>query len=135
MQEKLITKDKVCISGNQVKTGIDLVYIADINEFLDSPIGIVVTQDEWTNIVGLPDTLQRLAGKFACKEAVMKVLGRGIDEIDFVDIEILNDDFGKPQVYLAESALNYWKQTGFIQLDVSITHHKDYALAVAVAIT
>lgn len=128
-----MTENKICVTGNRIKMGIDLVYIADMNDFLDSPVGVIVTQNEWTRIVDLPDTVQRLAGRFACKEAIMKVLGHGIDDIDFVDIEILNEDFGKPSVYLDGSALHYWKQNGFNQLDISISHHKDYAMAVAVA--
>lgn len=91
-------------------------------------------QTEWHNIGQRSDRLQRIAGRFACKEAIMKVLGHGIDEIELIDIEILNDQFGKPIVYLQNSALHYWFQTGFSELDVSITHHKDYAVGIAVAI-
>lgn len=130
---ELTNQDKICVSATQVKTGIDLVYIADMYEFLNTPVGIILTHNEWADISSSQNILHRLAGKFACKEAIMKVLGRGIDEIEFVDIEILNNDFGKPCVYLSGTALKYWNQTGFHQLDVSISHHKDYALAVAVA--
>ncbi len=133
MQKLLANLDKVWISGTQIRTGIDLVYNEDIRDFVDSPIGILLTQNEWKSMEGFPNLLQRLAGRFACKEAIMKVLGRGIDEIELVDIEILNDNFGKPMVGLQGSALHYWKQIGFSELEISISHHKDYAVGMAVA--
>ncbi|MDP8963821.1 MAG: holo-ACP synthase, partial [Cyanobacteriota bacterium] len=111
----------------------DIVHIDDIRDLADAPSGIVLTEDEWSDIVDCPNRLQRVAGRFACKEALMKVLGHGIDEIEFVDIEILNDTFGKPKVCLKGSALYYWDQMGFSQLEVSISHHKDYAVGLAVA--
>jgi holo-[acyl-carrier protein] synthase len=134
VQELLTSEEKLCVSNCRVKTGIDLVYIADMKDFLDSPVGILLTQNEWINLKDLSEPLQRMAGRFACQEAVMKVLGHGINEIDFVDIEIFNDDFGKPRVCLTGSALRYWNQTGLSQLDISISHHKDYAVAIAVAL-
>lgn len=134
LKELLTSSEKICLSATQIKTGIDFVYTEDLQEFVDSPIGIVLTKAEWQNIAELPDRLQRIAGRFAAKEAILKVLGHGIDEVELVDIEILNDSFGKPIVYLQNSALHYWRQIGFSQLDVSITHHKDYAVGMAVAI-
>jgi phosphopantetheine--protein transferase-like protein len=134
LKQLLTISEKICLSATQIRTGIDFVYTEDIHEFVDSPIDIILTEAEWQNIAKLPDRLQRIAGRFACKEAILKVLGHGIDEIELVDIEILNDSFGKPIVYLQNSALHYWRQIGFSELDVSITHHKDYAVGMAVAI-
>lgn len=131
MEEK---KNRVLVSGTHLKTGIDLVYSDDLREIADAPVGILLTEQEWTDLVNLPKRLQRVAGKLACKEAIMKVLGRGIDRIELIDIEILHDRFGKPIVFLQGSALHQWKQIGFSQLEVSISHHKDYAVGIAVAI-
>ncbi len=126
-------EEKVCISATHLRTGIDIVYSDDMCELASAPTGILLTEHEWRNIADLPDRLQRLAGKFACKEAIMKVLGRGIEQIDLVDIEILHDGFGKPIVFLQGSALHCWRQIGFNQMEVSISHHKKYALGIAVA--
>lgn len=134
MKEQLAKSDKICVSATQLRTGIDIVHNDDMREFADAPIGIVLTEQEWKNIAAFPDRLQRVAGRFACKEAILKVLGRGIDEIELVDIEILNDSFGSPIVFLQGSALHYWKKIGFSELDVSISHHKDYAVGIAVAL-
>ena len=134
VKQLLTISEKVCLSATQIRTGIDFVYTEDIREFVDSPVDILLTESEWRNIAELPDRLQRIAGRFAGKEAILKVLGHGIDEVELVDIEILNDNCGKPIVYLQNSALHYWRQIGFSELDVSITHHKDYAVGMAVAI-
>lgn len=126
-------KDKILVSATCLRTGIDIVHKDDMRELADRPVGILLTEHEWTDIADLSDYLQRLAGNFACKEAIMKVLGRGIDQIELVDIEILHDSFGKPIVFLQGSALRCWRQIGFSQLEVSISHHKNYAVAIAVA--
>ncbi|MED3662977.1 holo-ACP synthase [Ureibacillus sp. FSL K6-8385] len=62
-----------------------------------------------------------LAGRFAAKEAFSKANGTGIREgCEFHQIEILNDELGKPVLYFHGQAVN-----GF----VSITHSRDYAAA------
>ena len=134
LKQLLTISEKICLYATQIRTGIDFVYTEDIREFVDSPVDIILTEAEWQNIAKFPDCLQRIAGRFACKEAILKVLGHGIDEVELVEIEILNDNCGKPIVYLQNSALHYWRQIGFSELDVSISHHKDYAVGMAVAI-
>ena len=51
------------------------------------------------------------AKRFAAKEALSKALGTGIRKgINFKDIEILNDIFGKPSIKLKGSTANYLKK-------------------------
>ncbi|HWL22744.1 MAG TPA: holo-ACP synthase [Ureibacillus sp.] len=65
--------------------------------------------------------IEFLAGRFAAKEAYAKANGTGIREgCEFHQIEILNDELGKPILYF-----NRLKVNGF----VSITHTKEYAAA------
>ena len=65
--------------------------------------------------------LEYLAGRFAAKEAFSKANGTGIGEgCEFYQIEILNNELGKPELYFDGQAVN-----GF----VSITHSRDYACA------
>lgn len=65
--------------------------------------------------------IEFLAGRFAAKEAYSKANGTGIREgCEFHQIEILNNDLGKPILYFNGQAVN-----GF----VSITHSIDYAAA------
>ncbi|KGR75856.1 holo-ACP synthase [Ureibacillus manganicus] len=65
--------------------------------------------------------IEFLAGRFAAKEAYAKANGTGIREgCEFHQIEILNDELGKPILYFNRQLVN-----GF----VSVTHSKDYAAA------
>ena len=51
------------------------------------------------------------AKRFAAKEALSKALGTGIRKgINFKDIEILNDRFGKPSINLKGSTANFLKR-------------------------
>jgi len=51
------------------------------------------------------------AKRFAAKEALSKALGTGIRKgINFKDIEIHNDNFGKPSIYLKGSTANFLRR-------------------------
>ncbi len=51
------------------------------------------------------------AKRFAAKEALSKALGTGIrNGVNFIDIEILNDNFGKPSIKLKGSTANFIKK-------------------------
>jgi len=80
LKEQLAKSDKLCISATQLRTGIDIVYNDDMQDFADAPIGIVLTEHEWKSIAKFSARIQRLAGRFACKEAIMKAF-RGICSI------------------------------------------------------
>lgn len=65
--------------------------------------------------------IEYLAGRFAAKEAYSKANGTGIREgCSFQQIEVLNDELGKPILYFDGIKVN-----GF----VSITHTKEVAAA------
>lgn len=71
-----------------------------------------------------------IAGRFAAKEAIAKALGTGFGEyLSWQDIEIINDNEGKPQVTLSPSASDTFKDP---KLHLSISHCKSYAIAFAV---
>jgi len=76
----------------------------------------------------------RIAGRIAAKEAVMKVLGEGWPKISWTDIEISPDEKGRPCVLLTGKALSIARSLHVGQVQVSITHDGDLALAVAVAV-
>lgn len=78
--------------------------------------------------------MQRLAGRFAAKEAVSKVLGTGIRSIRWRELEILPDSRGKPTVRLHDRALAVAAGLNLGPISVSITHTGDLALAVAFAL-
>lgn len=74
------------------------------------------------------NSYQHFAGRFAAKEAVIKALGRAVP---WREIEILNDERGKPVCHLHGKAREI---AGERQLLVSISHCQSYSTASAVAI-
>jgi len=73
------------------------------------------------------------AARFAAKEAVMKALGTGMGNgLGFKQIEIINDDRGKPYAVLSSRAQEIYAGMGAKSMDVSVSHCNDYAIAYAV---
>lgn len=70
-----------------------------------------------------------LAASFAAKEAVSKVLGTGIGEVSWHEIEILNNAKGAPYVILTGKAKEIAFQRGIDEILISITHDKRRAYA------
>jgi len=76
---------------------------------------------------------QHYAARFAAKEAVAKFLGTGfIGEFDWKEIEIINDDLGKPEVVLSGNALKLYNKLGYKEISISISHCKEYATSMVV---
>jgi holo-[acyl-carrier protein] synthase len=76
---------------------------------------------------------QSYAARFAAKEAVMKALGTGWDgEVNWKDIEIVNDANGNPGVLLSGGAKKKADELGLSHAHISLTHEKDYAIAFAI---
>lgn len=75
---------------------------------------------------------QHYAARFAAKEAVFKALSAILDskyDIEWKDIEIRNDNYGRPYIELNE------KFTKAIEsIDISISHCKEYAVASVILI-
>lgn len=70
------------------------------------------------------------AARFAAKEAVFKAVSSKINnkfDISWKDIEILNDENGRPYTKL--------KNMDFVEsIDISLSHVKDYAIATALVV-
>ena len=75
----------------------------------------------------------RLAARFAVKEAVMKTLGTGIKGVGWKDIETIRNPGQRPLIKLHNRALAKSKKLGIKNISISISHSKDYAIAFAVA--
>jgi len=79
------------------------------------------------------DDPHRLAARFAAKEAVGKAFGTGIGDIRWVEIEILHDARGRPELHLHGDAAKLAESMGLTLWDVSLSHTNDHAIAVVVA--
>ena len=123
-----------------IRCGIDLIELDRISRALSDG-------DSFKNKVFTPKEraycenrgkgfIQSYAARFCAKEAVVKALGTGISKgISHQDIEILNEENGKPIVILHGEAERVYRELGAKAIDISLTHGRDYAAAQAVILT
>ncbi|GAB4504373.1 MAG: holo-ACP synthase [Anaerolineales bacterium] len=118
----------------KLHTGIDLLEIQRIRDALarhgERFLERVYTPAE-VNLCG--GRAESLAGRFAAKEAVSKALGCGIGEVGWKEIEILADEKKAPILHLHGAAAQKAETLGLAHWSVSISHSRDYAIAMAVA--
>jgi holo-[acyl-carrier protein] synthase len=77
--------------------------------------------------------VERIAGRWAAKEAISKVLGLGVRGVGWREIEILPNRAGAPQVRLHERAARRAQALDLEDVTVSISHERRMAVAVAIA--
>ena len=95
----------------------------------------VYTERELENIEKRGNRTETYAGIFSAKEAISKAIGTGIREFSLTDLEILNDDLGKPYVVVSEKLDKILKnKKESYQIEISISHSKKYATAMAIII-
>lgn len=74
---------------------------------------------------------QHFAARFAAKEAIFKAISNILKnkyEITWKDVEVLNDENGRPYVHFFNNDYN------IKQIDISISHLKEYAIANCVVV-
>jgi holo-[acyl-carrier protein] synthase len=76
--------------------------------------------------------VQRVAGRWAAKEAISKVLGLGVRGVGWREIEILPNPAGQPQVILHGRAGARAASLALGEVTVSISHERETAVAVAI---
>lgn len=112
--------------------GIDIVRVARIAAALDRFgerfAARVLTRAERAYVRGRGETL---AGRWAAKEAVSKVLGLGVRGIGWQEIEIERLPTGQPAVRLHGRAARRATQLGMGRIAVSISHEAEFAVAIA----
>jgi len=125
--------------GNMsIRCGVDIVDITRIQTAIlnhgDTFLTRVYTSNEQKacRLKGKGE-MASFAARFAAKEAVAKALGTGIGAgASFIDIEIIQDLSGSPSVLLHHDAKHTFEQMGGIELAISLSHEKTYAVAQAV---
>ena len=115
--------------------GIDIIKVERIRETLERFgtrfVARVLTDRESAYVRDRPETL---AGRWAAKEAVSKVLGLGVRGVGWREIEIVRLPTGQPAVALTGRAAARAHQMGMGRVAVSISHERDYAVAIAFGI-
>lgn len=72
------------------------------------------------------------AARFAAKEAVLKALGTGLRCGALTEIEIVNDELGKPEVKLSGYHAALAQKLGIACIHISLSHSNDFAMAYVV---
>ena len=120
-----------------VGIGNDIIEIERVEKAISKEgfIAKVYTQREIENIVKRGNRTETYAGIFSAKEAISKAIGTGVREFALTDLEILNDDLGKPYV-IVSNKLNkiIQRKKENYQIEIAISHSKKYATAMAIII-
>lgn len=120
----------------QIHSGIDTIEISRLDEIKpqikERFIKRVYTDNEIFQARGRSEVL---SGLFAAKEAVSKALGTGIGYVQWRDIEIVHLPSGQPTLLLHGNAEKVANQLGIDSWSVSISHDRDKAIAMAVAVS
>ena len=122
-----------------IKNGIDLVDFPRIEEMIKQHaerfLNRVFTDAEQAYAGANKNRTEKLAGRFAAKEAVLKLMGTGWrGKIAWTDIEIINNPAGQPEVSLHGEVERIAGKLGIDHISLSITHTANFAIASAVAL-
>ena len=120
----------------KVKTGTDIIEVERIKDSIeklgDKFLNRVFTENEIAYCESKKaNKYEHYAARFAAKEAIFKAISPLLENkfsIDWTDIEILNDNEGRPYAVLYKDNLKN------INIDISLSHIKEYAVAMAVAV-
>jgi holo-[acyl-carrier protein] synthase len=120
--------------------GVDMVDCARLQAGIDRHgerfLTRVFTPAELAYCDARKNRLQHLAGRFAVKEAVLKVLGTGWrDGIAWTDIEVRNQPSGRPFVELSGRCREIADELGLTNILISISHIATHAIASAIGVT
>ena len=115
----------------KIKTGVDIIEIERVKNSIENTDGKfserVFTQNEIEYCESKNvQKYQHYAARFAAKEAVLKAISQLLEnkfDIEWKQIEILNDENGRPCVNLLKEGIN------ITDIDISISHCKTYAVA------
>jgi len=108
--------------------GTDIIEVSRIerlfHEHGETFLDKLFTQNEKKYFSKYKDPGRTIAGRYAAKEAISKALGTGFgDSLAWQDLEVLNDEQGKPVVQLKNRSET---------IHLSISHCHAYATAVAI---
>ena len=122
-----------------VAHGIDLVDCPRIEEMVkrhgERFIQRVFTAAEQAYAEANKNSIEKLAGRFAAKEAILKLMGTGWrGKIAWTDIEVINNPASQPEVTLDGEVKKLAEELGIKHISVSITHTANFAIASAVAL-
>lgn len=120
------------------KVGTDICSVQRIEKtherFGDKFLLRILTDAERHYVLSQPKRLgQRVAARFAAKEAVSKALGVGWNGLSWRDIEVVRRSSGEPALALHGHAAKLAQSLGLSHFEVSISHEREFATALVFA--
>lgn len=116
-----------------MKIGTDIVEVERFADKEKSFYEKIFTQQEIQYAKKFKSYSQHFAGIFCAKEAIIKMLGVGLYEINPLEIEVSHLQTGKPIIILTGKAKNIFENQNEKNIEISISHIKNFATAVALA--
>lgn len=120
-----------------VGIGTDLAEVTrirrSVEQFQERFLRRVYTDAERAYSYSKANFAERLAARFAAKEAGMKAIGTGWQHgVTWRDFEVVNEDSGKPTLRLSGVARKVAERLGASRISLSLTHTRETALAVVI---
>lgn len=124
------------MTGNLISIGTDIIECVRIAQMIEKHGEVflqrVFTQREILYCSSRKTATQHYAGRWAAKEAVLKVLGTGWAKgILWTDVEIINEVSGAPVIKITGKAAEIARQRGIREVMITISHCRAYATAFA----
>jgi holo-[acyl-carrier protein] synthase len=117
-----------------VGTGVDITEVprirAALERFGDRFLRRVFTPEEASYCLGKPNAAERLAARFAAKEAGMKAIGTGLRHgITWQDVEVVRLPGQRPKLKFSGRAAEFAARLGCKRTHLSLSHTKEQAIA------
>lgn len=116
--------------------GVDMVEIERVHRLIEQDQGFaerIFTRREIAYCESKFCRAQHYAARFTAKEAFFKALGTGFrDGMSWRDVEVENDELGKPQLRLAAVALRQFRRRKLKRTLLSLSHTRGMAVALVV---
>lgn len=117
--------------------GSDLADVGRIRRSMDNFgerfLNRVYTPGEQTYAMRKVNAAERLAARFAAKEAGMKAIGTGWSHgVTWQDFEVRNEPSGRPVLFLSGVAAQMASRMGVQRVSLSLTHTAEMAFAVVI---
>lgn len=137
---RALSKELSVAQAGPTRIGIDLVHIARIEESLrtigERFVHRMFTAQEADYANSAPHArAERLAARFAAKEAAIKALGLPEAGIDWREIEVVREDDGRCSLALHGRALQHVRAIGSPRALVCLSHDGEYAAAVVAVLS
>lgn len=118
--------------------GVDLVSVPRMARALERTPRLkqrLFTAEEIAYCESCARPAEHYAARFAAREAVVKALGTGFGGVGLSGVSVALDAQGRPTAVLSGRALEVAEAQGVVEVDISLSHTHEVAVANAVAVT